>query len=228
MSFAIDEAGPVRDGEQLDVERLETYLTAHLPGTGGPLVVEQFPHGHSNLTYLIRLGDRELVLRRPPFGNRVKSAHDMGREYRILSRLCRVYGPAPCPVLFCDDESILGALFYVMERRRGVIFRRPPPPDQPLSGEIVRRLGEALVDNLARLHALDYEAAGLGDFGKPTATSSARSRAGRAATVMRRPTTCRAWSGPRPGWTRTGRVSRVRRWSTTIISSTTWCSIPTT
>src|SRR4051794_14254242 len=95
--FTIDEAKPVRPGEGLDLEALRPYLAAHLPG-GMPadeLVVEQFPHGHSNLTYLVRLGDRELVLRRPPFGNRIKTAHDMGREYRILSRLCRVYEPAP-------------------------------------------------------------------------------------------------------------------------------------
>jgi aminoglycoside phosphotransferase (APT) family kinase protein len=167
MSFEIDEAGPVRDGEQLDNARLGPYLEAHLPGTEGPLVIRQFPHGHSNLTYLLRWGDREWVLRRPPFGNRVKTAHDMGREYRILSRLCRVYPPAPCPVLFCEDEGILGAPFYLMERRRGVILRRPPPSDRPLPPETVRRLGEALVDNLARLHALDYDEAGLGDLGKP-------------------------------------------------------------
>ena len=88
----------MRDGEQLDVARLADYLAAHLPDADGPLAVEQFPHGHSNLTYLLRCGDQEWVLRRPPFGNRVKSAHDMGREYRILSRLCRVYTPAPLPV----------------------------------------------------------------------------------------------------------------------------------
>ncbi len=167
MSFAIDEAGPVRDGEQLDVERLGAYLTAHLPDASGPIVVEQFPHGHSNLTYLIRLGDRELVLRRPPFANRVKTAHDMGREYRILSRLCRVYEPAPCPVLSCEDESILGAPFYLMERKRGIILRRPPSSDPALTPETVGRLGAALVDNLARLHSLDYEATGLGHIGKP-------------------------------------------------------------
>jgi aminoglycoside phosphotransferase (APT) family kinase protein len=167
MDDAIDEARPVRAGEQLDVARLGAYLVAHLSGAEGPLVVEQFPHGHSNLTYLLRLGDRELVLRRPPFGTRVETAHDMGREYRILSRLCRVYEPAPCPVLSCEDESILGAPFYLMERRRGIILRRTPPPDRPLPPAMVRRLGEALVDNLARLHALDYRAAGLGDLGKP-------------------------------------------------------------
>ena len=167
MSFEIDEAGPVRDGEQIDEARLGTYLAAHLAGASGPLIVEQFLHGHSNLTYLIHLGDRELVLRRPPFGNRVKTAHDMGREYRILSRLSPVYPPAPRPVLFCEDDEVLGAPFYLMERKRGVILRRPPRGDHPLPPELVRRLGESLVENLARLHALDDQAAGLGDLGKP-------------------------------------------------------------
>ena len=166
--FTTDEAGPVRPGEELDLRALGAYLAEHLPG-GMPseaIAVEQFPHGHSNLTYLVRLGDRELVLRRPPFGNRVKTAHDMGREYRILSRLCRVYDPAPCPLLFCEDEGVLGAPFYLMERRQGIILRRTPA-DSPLPPATVRRLCESLVEGLARLHALDYEAAGLGDIGKP-------------------------------------------------------------
>jgi aminoglycoside phosphotransferase (APT) family kinase protein len=167
MTFAIDEAGPVRTGEQLDDAQLAAYLAAYLPGELEPLIIEQFPHGHSNLTYLLHLGGQELVLRRPPFDNRVKTAHDMGREYRILSRLCRVYESAPRPVLFCEDESVLGAPFYLMERKRGIILRRPPSPDRALPPELVRRLGESLVDNLGRLHALDYEAAGLGDLGKP-------------------------------------------------------------
>jgi aminoglycoside phosphotransferase (APT) family kinase protein len=166
--FTTDEAGPVRPGEELDLRALEAYLAAHLPGgmPAGEVVVEQFPHGHSNLTYLVRLGDREMVLRRPPFGNRVKTAHDMGREFRILSRLCRVYEPAPCPLLYCDDEGVLGAPFYLMERRRGIIIRKPPG-DRPIPPETVRRLCESLVEGLARLHALDYEAAGLADLGKP-------------------------------------------------------------
>ena len=114
--FTTDEAGPVRRGEELDLPSLGAYLAEHLPG-GMPsvaIVVEQFPHGHSNLTYLVRLGDREIVLRRPPFGNRVKTAHDMGREYRILSRLCRAYEPAPCPLLFCDDEGLLFGLLKLL------------------------------------------------------------------------------------------------------------------
>jgi aminoglycoside phosphotransferase (APT) family kinase protein len=167
MTVPIDEPRPVREGEQLDLARLQAYLAANLPGATGPLEVEQFPHGHSNLTYLLRMRKDEWVLRRPPFGNRVKSAHDMGREYRILSRLCHVYQPAPAPSLYCEDEAVLGAPFYLMERRKGVILRRSPPPDRPIPPELVRQLCETLVDNLALLHALDYRAAGLDDLGKP-------------------------------------------------------------
>jgi aminoglycoside phosphotransferase (APT) family kinase protein len=167
MSAPIDGTRPVRDGEQLDVARLSEYLAAHLRAAEGPLAVEQFPHGHSNLTYLIRVGGREWVLRRPPFGNRVKTAHDMGREYRILSKLCHVYAPAPAPALYCEDESVLGVPFYLMERRQGVILRRSPPPDRPLAPELVTKLCETLVDNMALLHALDYRAAGLEELGKP-------------------------------------------------------------
>jgi aminoglycoside phosphotransferase (APT) family kinase protein len=167
MSVPADEPRPVRDGEQLDIVRLRGYLAAHLPGADGPLEVEQFPHGHSNLTYLLRVGGQEWVLRRPPFGNRVKTAHDMGREYRILSKLCHVYEPAPAPALYCEDESIIQAPFYLMERRRGIILRGRPPADRPIPPDLVRRLCETLVDNMALLHALDYRAAGLDDLGKP-------------------------------------------------------------
>jgi len=163
MMLSPDEPRPVRAGEELDAERLRSYLAGRLRAAPGPLEILQFPHGHSNLTYLLRLGGEEYVLRRPPFANRVKSAHDMGREYRVLEPLCRVYEPAPCPVLFCDDESVIGAPFYVMQRRRGVVFRGAdaPPPDT------LRVVSESLVDNLARLHAVDYRAAGLGDLGHP-------------------------------------------------------------
>ncbi len=167
MSFSIDQARPVRDGEQLDIEKLSAYLAAHLPRANEPVSVEQFLHGHSNLTYLIKVGADEWVLRRPPFGNRVKTAHDMGREYRILSRLHTVYPLAPQPVLHCEDESVLGAPFYLMERRRGVILRGSPSADRPLAPELVRRLCETLVDRMAELHALDYGAAGLAELGKP-------------------------------------------------------------
>ena len=98
----IDKAKKPREGEELDVAKLEPYLLERIPGSRGPLVVEQFPSGHSNLTYLLKLGDKEYVLRRPPFGSKVKSAHDMGREYRVLSKLHPAYPPAPQVLLYCD------------------------------------------------------------------------------------------------------------------------------
>jgi aminoglycoside phosphotransferase (APT) family kinase protein len=168
MSAFLDQSRPVREGEQLDVAKLEPYLHEHLPQFPGPLTVEQFPHGHSNLTYLLRLGKYEMVLRRPPFGNQVKSAHDMGREYRVLSsRLAKVYPPAPKAYFYCEDDTVLGAPFYVMERRHGVVLRKTLPPGLTLDPDTVRRMSEALIDNLALLHTLDYQAAGLGELGKP-------------------------------------------------------------
>jgi aminoglycoside phosphotransferase (APT) family kinase protein len=163
----LDTARPAREGEQLDLTRLEPYLRAHLPRADGPFAVAQFPQGFSNLTYLVRLGDLEYVLRRPPFGNQVKSAHDMAREYRVLSRLAKVYPPAPMPYCYCDDETILGAPFYVMERRYGVVLRKALPPGMTLDPTTVHRLSETLLDNLALLHGIDYQAAGLADLGKP-------------------------------------------------------------
>ncbi len=157
----------MRAGEELDLSRLEPYLLSHFPGGNGPLAVEQFPSGHSNLTYLVHLGDREMVLRRPPFGSKVKTAHDMSREYRVLSKVHPAYPIAPRVLFYCDDESILGSPFYLMEPIRGIINRRDPPPGLPFAAETARRLSESFIDNLARLHALDYVAIGLGDLGKP-------------------------------------------------------------
>jgi aminoglycoside phosphotransferase (APT) family kinase protein len=167
MNADLDSTVPIRAGEELPLAQLHAYLKEHLEDSDGPLTVEQFPHGHSNLTYLLRLGSRELVLRRPPFGNQVKTAHDMGREYRVLSRLCEVFAAAPRPYLYCEDESVLGSPFYVMQRRQGRILRKASPRDMVLDPEMARRLSTALIDNLAALHSLDYQAAGLGALGKP-------------------------------------------------------------
>ena len=162
-----DDTIPVRPGEELPVARLEDYLRSHLTGAQGPLTVRQFAGGHSNLTYLLQLGDAEFVLRRAPFGNTVKSAHDMAREYRVLSKLWPVYPPAPRPFLFCEDPVVMDAPFYVVERRRGVILRKQIPPGLTIDPPTARRLSTSLIDALADLHALDYNAAGLGDLGKP-------------------------------------------------------------
>ena len=161
MTGPVDRAAPVRPGEELDHEALERYLAGALEGVKGPITVEQFPSGHSNLTYLLRMGDRELVLRRPPFGSKVKSAHDMGREYTVLSKLNAVYPPAPAPLAFCEDESVIGAPFYVMERMKGVILRSAKPQGLATTPELVRGCCQAFIDNLSRLHALDYKAIGL-------------------------------------------------------------------
>ena len=166
MLAPCDNAVPVRAGEELDLARLSAYLGRHFDGPG-PVTVEQFPSGHSNLTYRVTWGGREVVLRRPPFGSQVKSAHDMGREYRVLSRLHESYKVAPKVILYCDDLSVLDAPFYLMEPIRGIILRREPPPGLLLSPAMARQLSEAFLDNLVRLHSLDYDAIGLGDLGKP-------------------------------------------------------------
>jgi aminoglycoside phosphotransferase (APT) family kinase protein len=116
---------------------------------------------------LIRCGETEFVLRRPPFGNQVQTAHDMSREYRVLSKLCKVYPPAPAPYLYCEDTSVLGAPFYVMERRHGVVLRSALPSGLCADATTMRRLSCSFIENLACLHAIDYRAAGLADLGKP-------------------------------------------------------------
>jgi aminoglycoside phosphotransferase (APT) family kinase protein len=162
-----DHPAAVRPGEELDMAKLEPFLRSHFPGDAGPIQMRQFPSGHSNLTYSIHLGERQFVLRRPPFGSKVKSAHDMSREFRVLSKLHASYPPAPQVLLFCDDSSILGAPFYVMNPIRGIILRRNPPAGLEFSPSTARRLSESLVDNLALLHGLNYQEIGLADLGKP-------------------------------------------------------------
>jgi aminoglycoside phosphotransferase (APT) family kinase protein len=169
MDLSLDPnvTAPVRDGEQLDAARLGEYLRALSPDFQGRIDIEQFPAGHSNLTYLVRAGARELVLRRPPFGSRVISAHDMSREFRVLSRLHPLYAPAPRPIAYCDDASVLGAPFYLMERRRGLVVRKEFPARLARSPATLRRIAESLVDNLGALHAIDLHATGLAAIGKP-------------------------------------------------------------
>jgi aminoglycoside phosphotransferase (APT) family kinase protein len=167
MTIELDQAAAIRPGEELPAERLRLYLSERLPNVSGAIRVSQFPHGHSNLTYLIQLGEAEFVLRRPPFGNQVQTAHDMNREFRVLSKLSRVYPAAPQPLLFCGDAEILGAPFYIMQRRQGIVLRKSLPHNLPVDGDLMRRLSIALIDQLAELHAVDYVDAGLNDLGKP-------------------------------------------------------------
>src|SRR6202035_3537234 len=162
-----DHPTSVRSGEELDLSRLEPFLRSHFPDATSTVIVAQFPSGHSNLTYLVCLRNRQMVLRRPPFGSKVKTAHDMSREYRVLSKLHLVYSQAPKALLYCDDSSVLGSPFYLMERVQGIILRRDPPEGLVATAETARQLSEAFADNLARLHGLDYTAIGLADLGKP-------------------------------------------------------------
>ncbi|HET7433328.1 MAG TPA: phosphotransferase family protein [Thermoanaerobaculia bacterium] len=157
---------PVRASEQLDWNRLAEYLRDALQ-LSGEMTVEQFSGGHSNLTYALRFGERELVLRRPPFGPVPPRAHDMAREYRVLAAAHPHFALAPKPYLLCEDASVIGSTFYVMERRRGLVIRHTEPP--PIAGnEALRReISESMIDTLAALHAIDVAQHDLESLGKP-------------------------------------------------------------
>jgi aminoglycoside phosphotransferase (APT) family kinase protein len=158
----------VRIGEQLDWAKIEHYLRAHLSNLGsGSLEVRQFPSGASNLTYLLSIGDWEAVLRRPPFGPVPPRAHDMRREAGLLERIHPVFPLAPRPYLFCDDLNIMGVPFYVMERRRGFVLNNTLPPGVEMTPELGLRISEAVVDTLVQIHAVDWQSAGLAEFGHP-------------------------------------------------------------
>lgn len=167
MSHLMDTPREVRTGEELDAEKLAACIAAHVPGVAGTVEIAQFPSGFSNLTYSVKMGEEEYVLRRPPFGTKVKSAHDMGREFRILSALAQTFPAAPRPIFYCDDPAVMGAPFYLMERVRGVILRSKKPEGWDMGAGEVRPLCEIFVRNFAELHALDYEAAGLASLRRP-------------------------------------------------------------
>lgn len=167
MGAHIDSAIPPRAGEHFDVAVLQAWLRTNVPElSSGDITVGQFPSGHSNLTYLVCVGDREVVLRRPPYGALAMGGHDMSREYRILERLHRVYPNAPRPIAFCDDAGVMGASFYLMERIKGVILRWPLPLGLDLGPEAMGRLCGAFTDNLATIHMIDWRSAGLGELSK--------------------------------------------------------------
>jgi len=163
----LDKATDIREGEELDPVILKDYITAAVPGLSGEISIKQFPSGFSNLTYLISMGENQWVLRRPPFGTKAKSAHDMGREYKVLSALHSAYPYAPEPLLFCQDESVLGSEFYMMKYLKGCIIRSQYPPELQLSPEQVRQQFYNWLDGLSQLHAVDYKAVGLAELGRP-------------------------------------------------------------
>lgn len=157
----------VRPDETLDTTRLEPWLREHLADTEGSFDMAQFGGGHANLTYLVAFGEREYVLRRPPLGPVAPSAHDMGREHRVLKDLWREFQLAPQSYVFCDDEQIIGAPFHVMERRHGFAIRTELPSDYDWTPALCKRVGNMAIDALAALHMADPTKAGLGDLGHP-------------------------------------------------------------
>jgi aminoglycoside phosphotransferase (APT) family kinase protein len=158
----------VREGEDFDLEAVERYIRENIEGVPeGHLEVQQFPSGASNLTYLVKIGDWEGVLRRPPLGPVPPKAHDMGRESKLLMKLHEAFPLAPKPYFFCEDESLIGVPFYMMERREGVTVDASFPEGVEPTEELRRGMSRMIVDTMVELHAVDWQGAGLGDFGRP-------------------------------------------------------------
>jgi aminoglycoside phosphotransferase (APT) family kinase protein len=156
----------IRTGEELDLAALSAWLRGRLEGAD-QLTVEQFPGGHSNLTYLLRTPGREYVLRRGPLGPVAPKAHDMAREYRVLDAVHPFFAPAPRVYQLCEDTSIIGAIFFVMERRRGIVVRDRIPDDLAAFPDYPAQVSEGFLNCLVDLHAVDIEKHGLVSLGKP-------------------------------------------------------------
>ncbi|KRW69769.1 aminoglycoside phosphotransferase [Pseudomonas sp. TTU2014-096BSC] len=162
-----DQTSRIREGEELPLDVIDQYLKVQIPGLEGVPRISQFPGGASNLTYLLEYPEREFVLRRPPFGHKAKSAHDMGREYRILNQLNAGFPYCPKAYAYCTDETLIGAEFYVMERVRGIILREDIPAELNFTPAQTTTLCKSFIDKFVDLHNVDYKTCGLGDLGKP-------------------------------------------------------------
>ena len=166
MSGTLDQARALRDEDAFDTARVDAFLKQHIDDLHGTPTVTQFPGGASNLTYLLSYPERELVLRRPPRGAKAKSAHDMLREAHVMAALKPHYRYVPAILASCDDETVIGQHFYVMERLRGSILRRDLPAELGLDAEGVRALCHNFVDRLVELHKVDATQAPLQQIGK--------------------------------------------------------------
>lgn len=157
----------VRPGEALDWDALVACLRDNIPDLGGDFTVKQFPNGSANLTYLLQFGPRRLVLRRPPFGQIAPGAHDMRREYHVLSRLADGFPPAPRALYLGTDHGVIGGDFVVMEYRSGEVAWGAVPPSMNHLPDAGTRMGRAVVRALAQLHLVDPHGCGLDDLGRP-------------------------------------------------------------
>ncbi len=163
----IDQPRQTRAGEELNHELLFSYLKNHLNLRSG-ISIQQFPSGYSNLTYLVQSGSDEFVLRKPPIGANIKSAHDMAREFNVLTSLRKAgYQKSPEPILLCEDESIIGSKFYLMRRVKGIILRNRVPKELKIEPETFNALSKSAIDQLVHLHQLDIHSSGLDQLGKP-------------------------------------------------------------
>jgi aminoglycoside phosphotransferase (APT) family kinase protein len=162
----IDQPRETRKGEEIDLAKLNDYLSQK-SALSKVVGQQQFPGGYSNLTYLLSTDQGEFILRRPPFGAAIKSAHDMGREFKVLSLLKKHYTKIPNPIIYCEDPEVIGAPFYIMERIKGVILRPSLVKEMNFTSTEMRRLSESLVDNLVELHHIDIHSTGLDQLGKP-------------------------------------------------------------
>jgi aminoglycoside phosphotransferase (APT) family kinase protein len=165
--IAPDRPSAVRQGEEVNLESLNKYLATYCPNLGLIVGQQQFPGGYSNLTYLLQGAEREYILRRPPFGAAIKTAHDMGREFKVLSLLRDHYSKVPAPLAYCEDAEVIGTPFYIMERLRGVILRPGHSQSIKLAPAEMKSVSQSLVDNLAALHAIDVYNTRLVQLGKP-------------------------------------------------------------
>ena len=161
-----DKAGDVRKDELINLESLQDYLIQKL-NISSNLELLQYPSGYSNLTYLIKTGDKEMVLRRPPHGANIRSGHDMSREFKILSALKGHFSKAPLPLIFCEDKTIIGDEFYIMEKVNGTIFRGSQPKSEWPKPNVMPSLVESFIKTFSEIHSLDLKQIGFQDFGRP-------------------------------------------------------------
>jgi len=168
----IDNPTRIRDDEKLNNSRLFEYLSEIIDVDIESFDILQFPSGYSNLTYLIKSNDKEYVLRKPPYGAKIKSGHDMSREFKVLSSLKENYHKIPNPIHYCSDTDIIGSDFYLMERVKGIILRSNNYSQIVKNKSQFNFLAEQFIDSFVELHKLDINKIGLIDFGNPEGYNS--------------------------------------------------------
>ena len=163
----LDQPTQIRPNEGFDENSLKTFLINELNLIEGIIKISQFPSGFSNLTYLVNFNNKDFVLRRSPIGANIKSGHDMNREYTILNGLKKIYNKVPKPYIYSDNLKIIGAPFYLMERKKGIILRGNTPKKKLPDKLDMRNLSKKFIFTLAEIHRLNYKKAGLESLGKP-------------------------------------------------------------